>query len=67
MTAPAIVALPTRDELVTTALDRLYWLEKQLDKPLTPSRLHVIRGHATAIRAALLTPPLRPNGIEVEE
>jgi len=53
--------LPSVDELVTTALDRLYDADKSLDKPLTVARIHVIRGHIAAARAALLTKPLRPG------
>ena len=63
MTAPAALEFPTRDELVTTALDRLYYADKGLDKPLTVARIHAIRGHIAAARAALLTPPIRPEEV----
>jgi len=42
-------------------VDRLYYADKGLDKPLTVARIHVIRGHIAAARAALLTKPLRPE------
>jgi hypothetical protein len=61
MTAPATVEVPTADELITAALDRLYYADKGLDKPLTIARIHAIRGHIAAARAALLTPPVRPE------
>jgi hypothetical protein len=63
MTAPPTAELPTRDELVTTALDRLYYADKALNQPLTVARIHVIRGHIAAARAALLTKPLRPGEV----
>jgi hypothetical protein len=65
-TAPAVAAdptLPSVDELVTTALERLYDADKALNQPLTVARIHVIRGHIAAARAALLTKPLRPGGV----
>jgi len=61
MTAAATAELPTRDELVTAALDRLYYAAKGLERPLTVAQLHVVRGHIAAARAALLTPPVRPE------
>lgn len=78
MTAPAVV-LPTRDELATTALElvittleRSYYAKKALDRPLTPTQLHVIKQHLTVLEGnlrtiqRLLTPPLRPEQLEVE-
>jgi hypothetical protein len=63
-TATVPLVLPTRDELVTRALDRLYYADKGLNRPLTVAQLHVIRGHIAAARAALLTPPCRPEEIQ---
>ena len=81
MTAPAIVnipVLPSRDELdatalelVTNTLERLYYAKKSLDKPLTPNRIHAIQQHLTVLEGnlrtvqRLLTPPLRPDDLEV--
>jgi hypothetical protein len=64
VTAPTVVTMPTQDELVRTALERLYYATKGLDKPLTVAQIHVIKGHHAAIRAALLTPPLRPEEVD---
>jgi hypothetical protein len=61
VTAPATVEVPTADEIVITALERLDWAAKHLEKPLTVARVHVIKGHIAAARAALLTPPVRPE------
>ena len=70
MSAPAIVApaatvaMPTRDELVTTALEHLHYAAKGLDKALTDTRVHAIKQHLAVIELTLLTPPLRPDGLE---
>jgi hypothetical protein len=61
VTAPATVEVPTADELVTTALDRLYYAAKGLRRPLTVAQIHVVEGHIAAAIAALLTPPVRPE------
>ncbi len=61
MTSSATVDAPTIDELVATALVRLEWASKSLDKPLTPTRIHLVRNHIAVARAALLTPPCRPK------
>ena len=65
MTAPATV-LPTLDEAVLTLLEHLEWVDKGLDKPLTTTRIHALKQHVTVMRLTCLTPPLRPEGLEVE-
>jgi len=62
MTA-ATVALPTSDELVTTALAAVDRAEKRLDQ-LTPSAwVHAIQQDLTVVRLTLLTRPLRPEEV----
>jgi len=59
----ATVAVPTSDELVTTALAAVDRAQKRLDQPLTVARVHAIKQDLTVVKGMLLTRPLRPEEV----
>lgn len=63
MTLTVARPLPTTDELVVLALERLEKALAGLDKPMTSTRKHLIRNDLTVAKIALLTPPLRPEEV----